>query len=162
MSNDEDKRDLDLILRTDECQAYLDEIRKVLLGRTVKSIRFKNSGNCITTILCLDNDAAFTVFRPDLDVESMRSQFELALERERSLEYSERQHKEEAVPKKCFIIGVREIHFRYFEVEAEDEYQAKDLVNDRAPEARDLEFTEYAEELERDTWSVEEKPPARS
>ena len=162
MSNDEDKHDIDLILGTDECQAYLDEIRQVLLGRTVVSIRFKNSGNCITIILCLDNDATFTVFRPDLDVESMRSQFELALEREHQRELAEQEAAKQAATKKTFIIGIREIHFRYYEVEAENEYQAKDLVNDRAPEARDLEFTEYAEELERDTWSVEEKPPARS
>ena len=59
----------------------------------------------------------------------MRSQFELALERERQRELAEA----EPSSKKRYIVGIREVHFRYFEVEAEGEEKAKDLVNDRAP-----------------------------
>ena len=60
--------------------------------------------------------------------------------------------------KKSFLVGVREVHARWYEVEAEDEEQAKDLVNQRAPGVTDLEILEYSHELDRDTWSVEEQP----
>ena len=58
--------------------------------------------------------------------------------------------------KKTFMVGVREVHARYFRVEAENEEEAKDLVDRRAPEVTDLSFCEYSHELDRDTWSVEE------
>jgi len=42
--------------------------------------------------------------------------------------------------KKTYIVGVREIHVRHYSVEAENEGEAKALVNQRAPEVVDLEF----------------------
>ena len=59
--------------------------------------------------------------------------------------------------KKSFLVGVREIHLRWYEVEAENEEEAKDLVNERAAGVTDLEILEYGHELDRDTWSVEEQ-----
>jgi hypothetical protein len=59
--------------------------------------------------------------------------------------------------KTTYVVGVREVHVRFYEVQADDPEQAKDLVNERAPEAVDLEFDEYSHELRPDTWSVEEK-----
>ncbi|MCX5758627.1 MAG: hypothetical protein NTU83_09005 [Candidatus Hydrogenedentes bacterium] len=47
--------------------------------------------------------------------------------------------------KKTYIVGVREVHARHYSVQAENEEEAKDLVDRRA-------------ELDRDTWSVEEVP----
>ena len=58
--------------------------------------------------------------------------------------------------KKTYIVGVREVHVRHFRVEAENEEEAKDLVDRRAPEVTDMEFVEYCNELDSDTWSVEE------
>jgi len=58
--------------------------------------------------------------------------------------------------KKCYIVGVREVHARYFAVTAENEEEAKDLVNERAPQVKDIDCQEYSHELGRDTWSVEE------
>ena len=58
--------------------------------------------------------------------------------------------------KKHYIVGVREVHLRHYAVMAENEEEAKDLVNGRAPDVEDLGFSEYAHELDRDTWSVEE------
>lgn len=58
--------------------------------------------------------------------------------------------------KKTYLVGVREVHVRFYEVQADDAEQAKDLVNNRAPEAVDLGFEEYSHELKPDTWSVEE------
>ena len=60
--------------------------------------------------------------------------------------------------KKMYIVGVREIHVRHYSVEAEDEEEAKALVNQRAPGVVDLEFEEYSNECNPDTWSVEERP----
>ena len=59
---------------------------------------------------------------------------------------------------KTFNVGIREVHARWFEVEAENEEKAKALVKDRAPEATDTEYLEYSHELPSDTWFVEEKP----
>ena len=58
--------------------------------------------------------------------------------------------------KKHFMVGVREIHVRFYSVDAENEEEAKELVNQRAPCVVDEDFLEYANELDRDTWSVEE------
>ncbi|HEO72716.1 MAG TPA: hypothetical protein ENN80_15775 [Candidatus Hydrogenedentes bacterium] len=59
--------------------------------------------------------------------------------------------------KKTYIVGVREVHVRHYSVEAENEEDAKALVNQRAPGVVDLEFEEYSHELKPDTWSVEEQ-----
>ena len=58
--------------------------------------------------------------------------------------------------KKRYIVGIREMHVRHFRVEAENEEEAKELVNERAPGVTDLDFAEFSHELDRDTWSVEE------
>ena len=63
---------------------------------------------------------------------------------------------------KTFNVGIREVHVRWFEVEAESEEAAKALVKDSAPEARDIEYLEYSNELPCDTWFVEEKPSQNS
>ena len=60
--------------------------------------------------------------------------------------------------KRTYIVGVREVHVRFYSVEAESEEAAKDLVRQRASGVIDLEFEEYSHELNPDTWSVEEKP----
>ena len=60
--------------------------------------------------------------------------------------------------KKHFMVGVREVHVRFYSVDAENEEEAKELVNQRAPCVVDQEFLEYSNELDRDTWSVEEIP----
>ena len=58
--------------------------------------------------------------------------------------------------KKRYTVGVREVHSRFYEVTAENEEEAKDLVNGCAPGVTDLEYQEYSHQLARDTWSVEE------
>ena len=60
--------------------------------------------------------------------------------------------------KKTFLVGVREVHLRFYSVQAESEEEARDLVNQRAPEVTDIEELEYSHELPQDTWSVEETP----
>lgn len=58
--------------------------------------------------------------------------------------------------KKTYRVGVREVHVRYYSVEASDPEEAKTLVIERANGVVDLEFQEYSHELDRDTWSIEE------
>jgi len=57
---------------------------------------------------------------------------------------------------KTYLVGVREVHFRYYKITAENEEQAKDLVHKRGPEVEDIEFSEFSHECDRETWSVEE------
>jgi len=57
---------------------------------------------------------------------------------------------------KSYIVGVREVHVRFFSVPADDETHAKELVRQRAEGVVDLEFEEYSNEMATDTWSVEE------
>ena len=67
-----------------------------------------------------------------------------------------------AAMKKTYIIGVREVHVRHYSVQAENEEEAKDLVDGRGDEVVDLEFEEFANEMSRDTWSVEEIPEQKN
>jgi len=60
--------------------------------------------------------------------------------------------------KRTYLVGVREVHIRYYSVDAENPDLAKALVSERANGVVDLEWEEYANELNRDTWSVEESP----
>ena len=60
--------------------------------------------------------------------------------------------------KKTYIVGVREVHARHYSVQAENEEEAKDLVDRRAEGVQDLSFEEFSHEMDRDTWSVEEIP----
>jgi len=60
--------------------------------------------------------------------------------------------------KKHYMVGVREVHVRFYSVKAESEDEAKELVNRRDPSVVDESFLEYSHELGKDTWSVEEIP----
>jgi hypothetical protein len=59
--------------------------------------------------------------------------------------------------KRTYLVGVREIHARYYSVDAENPDLAKTLVSERANGVVDLDWEEYANELNQDTWSVEER-----
>ena len=60
--------------------------------------------------------------------------------------------------KKKYLVGVREVHVRFYSVQADSEENAKELVSKQDPSVVDEEFLEYSHELDRDTWSVEEIP----
>jgi len=60
--------------------------------------------------------------------------------------------------KKHYMVGVREVHVRFYSVKAESEEEAKELVNSRAPSVVEEDFLEYSHERNQDTWSVEEIP----
>lgn len=64
--------------------------------------------------------------------------------------------------KKRYIVGVREVHVRHYAVTAEDEEEAKDLVYERGPQVKDLEFGEFSHELDHDNWSVEDTSEAET
>ena len=59
--------------------------------------------------------------------------------------------------KRTYIVGVREVHVRFYSVDAENPDLAKALVSERADGVVDLEWEEYSNEQNRDTWSVEER-----
>lgn len=57
-----------------------------------------------------------------------------------------------------YLVGRREVHVAYVEVEAADPNEAVSLVADGAGEETD--FFEYSHTLDPDTWSVEQKADA--
>lgn len=63
--------------------------------------------------------------------------------------------------KKPYRVGVREVHVRFYSVKAENEDEAKELVNRRDPCVVNESFLEYSHELGKDTWSVEESPEGK-
>ena len=82
--------DLERFLRSPEGKEHLEEIRKVLLGRTISQVTFENEVHLISTTLHLDNGETFVVFQPSLEVDVVREQFEGVIEREYYVDYPDR------------------------------------------------------------------------
>ena len=82
--------DLERFLRTPEGQAHLDEIRRMLVGRTIQDVRFRNEIQFIATELVLDDGETFVVFQPSLDVDVIRGHFAEVLDREFYRDYPQR------------------------------------------------------------------------
>ncbi len=59
---------------------------------------------------------------------------------------------------KRYMVGIREVHVRFYSVKAASEDNAKELVNQRDSSVVDENFLEYSHEMAQDTWSVEEIP----
>jgi len=85
-----DMNDLERWLRSPEGQAHLEEIRQMLLGRTITEVSFSNEVHFIATTLHLDDGELFVVYEPSLEVEAIRGQFEEVIEREYYEDYPER------------------------------------------------------------------------
>ena len=89
-----DMNDLERFARSPEGAAHLEEIRQILLGRTIQEVSFSNEVHFLATTLHLDDGETFAVFQPSLEVEAIREQFEEALEREYYVDFPERKPKE--------------------------------------------------------------------
>lgn len=85
-----DMADIERFMRSSEGQAHLDEIRKMLLGHTIRNVTFENEVHFITTTLHLDDGGTFVVFQPSLEVGAIRSEYEEIIEREYYVDYPER------------------------------------------------------------------------
>lgn len=90
MGDVSDAADLERLLRSPEGQGYLDEIREMLLGRTIRKVTFDNEVHFIATTLHLDDGGTFAVFQPSLEVGAIREQFEDVLEREYYIDHPDR------------------------------------------------------------------------
>ena len=86
--------DLERFLRSPGGKARLEEIREMLLGRTITDVSFSNEVHLIATILHLDEGETFVVFQPSLEVDAIREQFREVLEREYYVDFPERKPKE--------------------------------------------------------------------
>jgi len=53
---------------------------------------------------------------------------------------------------KLYTVGIREVHLRYIDVQAESEDEAKEIANEAA--CLGLGDTQYAESLHESTWDV--------
>lgn len=90
MGDISDNNDIERMIRSPEGAAHLEEIRLMLLGRTITEVSFSNEVSFIATTLHLDDGETFLLFQPSLEVEAIRDQFEDALEREYYKDYPER------------------------------------------------------------------------
>ena len=85
-----DMADLERFMRSPEGQEQLDEVRKMLHGRTICNVTFENEVHFITTTLHLDDGETFVVFQPSMEVGAIRSEFEKVIEREYYVDYPDR------------------------------------------------------------------------
>lgn len=85
-----DMNDLERLLRSPEGKAHLEEIRQMLLGRTITEVSFSNEVHFLATVLHLDDGGSFFIYQPSMEVDALREQFEEAIEREYYKDYPER------------------------------------------------------------------------
>lgn len=85
-----DLNDLERMMRSTEGKAHLEEIRAMLLGRTIHEVTFENQVHFISTTLHLDDGEIFIVFQPSMEIEAVRDQFEAVIEREYYIDFPER------------------------------------------------------------------------
>ena len=90
-----DMNDLERFFRSADGKAHLEEIRQMLLGRTITEVSFSNEVHFIATTLHLDNGETFFITQSSLEVEAIREQFEDTLEREYYVDFPERKPKED-------------------------------------------------------------------
>ena len=93
-----DMNDLERFIRSPEGQAHLDEIRRMLLGRTITEVSFSNEVHVVATTLHLDDGDTFFITQPSLEVESIREQYAAVLEREFHIDYPKRNAGGESCP----------------------------------------------------------------
>ena len=85
-----DMNDLERFQRSAEGQAHMEEIRQMLLGRTIRGVTFSNEVHHLATLLHLDDHTTFVVYQPSLEVDAIREQFDEVIEREYYEDYPER------------------------------------------------------------------------
>ncbi len=85
-----DMNDLERFQRSTEGKAHLEEIRAMLVGRTIRDVQFRNEVHYIATLLHLDDGETFALFQPSMEVEAIRDQFAEAIEREYYVDFPER------------------------------------------------------------------------
>jgi hypothetical protein len=86
---------LDRLLRSPEGQAHLEEIRQMLVGRTIREVSFSNETHFISTTLHLDDGETFFLCQSSLEVDALREEFADVIEREYYVDYPERKSKPE-------------------------------------------------------------------
>ena len=87
--------DIERFARSPEGKAHLDEIRQMLLGRTVVNVTFSNEVHYLATTLHLDDASTFVVFQPSLEVGAIQEQFEEVIEREYFVDFPDRKPEED-------------------------------------------------------------------
>ncbi len=90
MGDSSNMHDIERFMRSSEGQAYLEETRQILLGRSIVDISFSNETQFIATTLHLDNGETFAVFQPSLEVGAIQSEFEDVIEREYYIDFPDR------------------------------------------------------------------------
>jgi hypothetical protein len=82
-----DMNDVARVMRSPEGKARLEGIRASLAGRTVVDVEFANETRAIAILLHLDDGDTFLALDPSLDVDALREEFAVVIERERLVDY---------------------------------------------------------------------------
>jgi len=82
--------DCDRWMRSDEGQAHLEDIRQMLVNRTITDVSFSNEVHYVATVLHLNGGDTFFVMQPSLEIDALREQFGETIEREYYRDYPER------------------------------------------------------------------------
>lgn len=90
MGDASDMSDLERFMRSPEGKAHLEGIRQSIIDRRVIGVEFSNDIHTIGVELLLDDDSTFECQHPELDVDSLRDDFEEVLERECYADYPDR------------------------------------------------------------------------
>ncbi len=90
MGDISDMNDLERFIRSPEGQTHLEGIRQTLGGRTIVDVDFTNEVHYVSMTLHLDGGETFTVSDPSMEVETLRVEFEEALEREYYVDFPQR------------------------------------------------------------------------
>ena len=82
MGDGSDYTDIMRFMMSKEGKAHLNTIRRNILRKSVASVRFENSTNCIKTILTFDDGTRFYCIQPCHDINVIRELYESVIERE--------------------------------------------------------------------------------
>lgn len=93
-----DMNDIERFLRSAEGKEHLEEIRTMLVGRTIRDVCFQNEVHYLATLLHLDDGETFAIFQPSMEVEAIREQFAEAIDREYYVDFPERRPRREGQP----------------------------------------------------------------
>ena len=89
-----DHKDIDRFIRSPEGRKYLTAIRRMLKGKRIGRVTFRNATHHVEIGLHLVDGGVFRVTHTSLDVEALRDRFKVALDREYLKDHPEPRRKQ--------------------------------------------------------------------
>jgi len=88
-----DMNDVDRFMRSANGKEHLDEIVRMLKGKTITDVTFSNETHAVMTVLHLSDDDLLEVLQPDHEVEALRENFREAIQEEFDKDYPKRKER---------------------------------------------------------------------